>query len=73
MKNTLKYKDYVAQVDLDIDSKILVGKVINTADFLQFHAESVSGLIDAFHVTVDEYLEACEKGGRKPSRSDLKA
>lgn len=63
----------MAQVDLETDSKILVGKVINTADFIRFHAESVSELIDAFHVTVVEYLEACEEGGSKPSCSDLKA
>ena len=69
MSNTLKYKDYIAQFELDIEDEILVGKVINTSDFLQFHAESITGLKEAFHTTVDDYLEACKKKGKSPSKS----
>lgn len=59
----------MAQRVLDIDSKIFVGKIIKTFDFIKFHAESVLELIDAFHVTVDEYLEACEYKGRAQTKS----
>jgi predicted HicB family RNase H-like nuclease len=69
MKNTLKYKDYIAKFELDLDDEVLVGKVINTSDFIQFHAESVPKLIDAFHNTIDEYLEFCKKKGVEPGKS----
>lgn len=69
MNKTLKYKDYIAQFELDLDDELLVGKVINTSDFLQFHAQSIPELVEAFHVTIDDYLELCEKKGMDPSKS----
>lgn len=67
-KVTLEYKGYVADLALDIEDKIIVGQVINTADLISFHGNTVEEAEVAFHDVLDSYLEACSKENIDPSR-----
>ncbi len=65
----MKYKGCRARVDFDERDNILIGRLIDVADDVSFHAENVSDLRKAFELSVDDYLEYCEKTGKSPTRS----
>ena len=43
-KNMLKYKDYMAVVEFDADSRIFHGEVVGLRDVITFQGKSVSEL-----------------------------
>ena len=67
-KYILNYKGYAAELCLDTQDKIIVGQVINTADIISFHGETIREAEQAFHDVLDSYLEACKQGNIKPSK-----
>lgn len=64
----MKYKDYKATISYDEDDKIFVGEVFGISDSLNFHGRSIDELEEAFHNSIDNYLEICEKIGKNPQR-----
>lgn len=74
MKNIMTYKGYSASMEFDPDDKIIVGRVLNIDDIISFHAESVDGFEQAFHQSIDDYLQACEQleqAAEKPASGKL--
>lgn len=66
----LKYKGYLARVEVDIDRKNLFGSVVGAADStITFQGDTVPELIQVFHDSVDDYIEFCEKQGVAPEKS----
>jgi predicted HicB family RNase H-like nuclease len=68
MTNILKYKKYVATVELDPDAGILHGEIINLNDVVTFQGRSVEELRQAFKDSVEDYLAACAEFGREPEK-----
>lgn len=66
--NTLAYKGYSARVEFDGDDGIFVGRLAGINDVVGFHADSVSGLVLAFHEAVDDYLATCLQLGKTPEK-----
>lgn len=66
--NTISYKNYVAQIEPDLEDGILVGRVTNTRDIIGFHGNTIAETIDSFHSVIDEYLEDCKKKGLNPNK-----
>jgi predicted HicB family RNase H-like nuclease len=64
----MKYKGYVGTVEFDEDSGVLFGQVIGLRDVITFQGESVAEVIQAFHDSVDDYLEFCEVRGESPEK-----
>lgn len=61
------YKNYEADVEFDEDAAIFHGEVVNTSrDVITFQGSSVGELIQAFHDSVDDYLEMCSSRGEEP-------
>jgi predicted HicB family RNase H-like nuclease len=69
MKNIMNYKGYQARVEFEADDGIFVGRIAGIDDNVGFHADSVNGLLEAFHEAVDDYLETCAKVGKAPEKS----
>lgn len=70
MNNVMTYKGYRASMTYDPDDKILVGRVLDIADIISFHRESVAEFEAAFHDAIDDYMAACaalEQPAEKPS------
>ena len=57
----MTYKGYAAPIEYDDDDLIFTGRIAGIRDGAGFHADSVDGLIQAFHEAVEEYLETCAK------------
>jgi predicted HicB family RNase H-like nuclease len=64
----LKYKGYTGIVEFDEESGCLFGRVVGLLDFITFQGDSVAEVIQAFHDSVDVYLELCAERGESPER-----
>jgi predicted HicB family RNase H-like nuclease len=64
----MKYKGYRATISFDEEDKIFVGEVFGIADSLNFHGRSIDELEEAFHDSIENYLEICEKIGKNPQK-----
>jgi predicted HicB family RNase H-like nuclease len=64
----MKYKNYAARVEYDQEDRIFVGRVAGIQDIVSFHGKTVDELEQAFHESVDHYLEVSERTGRPAQR-----
>ncbi len=64
----MNYKGYIGHVNYDDESKIFSGEVINTRDVITFQGTSVDELEEAFHDSIDDYLEFCSSRGEEPEK-----
>jgi predicted HicB family RNase H-like nuclease len=64
----MKYKGYTGIVELDEESGTLFGRVVGLRDVITFQGESVAEVVQAFHDSVDDYLEFCTQRGESPER-----
>ena len=67
-KNVLAYKGYLAELQLDIDDDIIIGKIIGTSDIISFHGKTIKEAEIAFKNVLDSYLEICKEKNIKPSK-----
>ncbi len=65
----MEYMGYIANVVYDESINPIHGTVIGLRDVITFEAESVGELEQAFHDSVDDYLEFSAELGREPERS----
>ena len=59
---------YKASISFDEEDKIFVGEVFGIADSLNFHGRSIDELEEAFHDSIENYLEICKKIGKNPQK-----
>ena len=64
----MKYKGYTGVVEFDEESGALFGHVIGLRDGITFQGDSVAEVIQAFHDSVDDYLEFCAERGESPEK-----
>ncbi len=64
----MEYKGYSAKVEFDEEANIFHGEVLNLRDVITFEGETVDGLRQAFHNSVDDYLEFCAERGEDPEK-----
>ena len=64
----MEYKGYIGKVEIDDEAGILYGEVINVRDVITFEGTSVEEVQQAFHESVDDYLEFCAQRGESPEK-----
>jgi len=64
----MEYKGYIGKVEIDDEVGILYGEVINVRDVITFEGTSVEEVQQAFHESVDDYLEFCAERGESPEK-----
>jgi predicted HicB family RNase H-like nuclease len=64
----MKYKGYTGLVELEEGSDVLFGRVIGLRDVITFQGEPVAEVTQAFHDSVDDYLEFCAQRGESPEK-----
>ena len=64
----MKYKGYVARIGFDDTDRVFVGRLVGVREAGAFHADTVDGLEEAFHETVDHYLDMCAHLGQTPEK-----
>lgn len=68
MKNAMTYKGYAGTVEYIEDDGVLFGRIVGIDDTVSYEGESVTELRQAFHDSVDDYLEHCRSIGKEPNR-----
>jgi predicted HicB family RNase H-like nuclease len=64
----LQYKGYSGLIEVDTDSGCLFGRVLDIRDVITFKGETVAQAIQAFHESVDDYLDFCRSLGQEPNK-----
>lgn len=64
----LNYKGYTGQIDIDLESGLLCGRVIDIKDIVTFKGSTVEEARQAFEESVDDYLEFCTELGQEPDK-----
>jgi predicted HicB family RNase H-like nuclease len=66
----LTYKGYRGHFELDAETGLFHGEVLDTRDVITFQGTSVEELTQAFHDSIDDYLEFCSStlSGCRPGR-----
>ena len=67
--NTLKYKGYIGSVSFSENDGVFYGKIEGIDGIVRFEGSSIQELTDAFHKSVDDYLQLCKKQGIAPKKS----
>lgn len=60
----MNYKGYKASIEFDSQAEILFGRVIDMKDVITFEGTTVDEIRQAFHDSVDDYLEFCAQLGK---------
>lgn len=69
MTHALQYRGYYATLEIDLDAKMIVGRVANVRAALLFEGETPSEAERDFHATIDDYLDDCKARGIRPEES----
>ena len=64
----MTYKGYEGIAEFDEDAHIFSGEVLGLMDVITFQGETVSELEQAFHDSVDDYLQWCKEDGVAPEK-----
>ncbi len=68
MNNTLEYKGYHSNIEFDVESMTLRGKIEGITDFVDFESDSLENIEAEFHSAVDDYLQFCKEIGKEPDK-----
>ena len=72
--NSMTFKNYTARIEYDPEDHIFIGRLAGISDIAVFHGATVKELEEAFHETVNHYLEVSERTGKpaqKPYSGNL--
>jgi predicted HicB family RNase H-like nuclease len=64
----LHYRGYTGQLEIDTDSGLLFGRVVDIRDVVTFKGATVAEATQAFEDSVDDYLEFCQSLGQEPHK-----
>jgi predicted HicB family RNase H-like nuclease len=65
---TMTHEGYIAAIELDEDSGLLSGTVLNTRATLHFAGRTVEKLKAAFADTIADYRDWCQAESREPEK-----
>ncbi|SEA06376.1 Predicted nuclease of the RNAse H fold, HicB family [Eubacterium aggregans] len=69
MSDVIKYKGYMAHVQVSIEDRVMYGKIEGINDLITFEAESLDEIKNEFESAVDDYLEFCQDVGKSPEKT----
>lgn len=64
----LKYKGYTATLEVDVEDGVLRGDVIDIRDVITFEGNTIAELEQAFHESIDDYLDFCARKNIAPEK-----
>ena len=64
----MEYKGYTAKLAYDDESGSFHGEVLNLRDVITFQGDTVENLRQAFHDSVEDYLEFCAERNEEPEK-----
>ena len=68
MNSSMTFKGYAARVEFSAEDDCFIGHIAGIQDVVGFHADSVSGLKQAFRESVEDYLQTCSVANKTPQK-----
>jgi len=65
---TATYKGYTGKFEIDLEDNLIYGVVIDVKDVITFGGKTIDEALQAFHESVDDYLEFCRQLGQEPDK-----
>lgn len=72
MSNTLEYKGYYTNIEIDFGAREFYGEIENIKGLVNFQSdisEGIDGITREFHNAVDDYLSFCKEVNIMPEHS----
>lgn len=69
MSGSMTFMGYVARIEFSAEDDCFIGHIAGIKDVVGFHAASVSELKQAFHESVEDYLETCKAANKTPKKT----
>ncbi len=60
----VEYRGYIGSIEYDQEDKLYYGKLLNTRDFVNYHADNIMSLESHYHEAVDDYIKVKKEIGR---------
>jgi predicted HicB family RNase H-like nuclease len=64
----LNYKGYIGSIEVDVESGLLHGRVLDIRDVVTFQGSTVTEAKQEFQTSIDEYLDFCAQLGQEPEK-----
>lgn len=64
----ITYKGYTGKIEVDIESAILHGRILDINDVITFRGKTIEEATQDFEDGVDDYLEFCAESGKDPDK-----
>lgn len=64
----MEYKGYIGHAEFDDEAQIFHGEVQLVRGVVTFQAKSINEISNAFHDSVDDYLEFCKSKNIEPEK-----
>ena len=64
----ITYKAYTGKIEVDIESAILHGRILDINDVITFQGKTIEEVTQDFRDSVDDYLEFCAEMGKEPEK-----
>lgn len=62
------YKGYSGSIEFDDEDLVFHGRILGIRDIVTFEAVTAQDLVQAFHDSVDDYLNFCAERGQPPQK-----
>jgi predicted HicB family RNase H-like nuclease len=64
----LHYKGYIGSIEIDLESGLLHGRVLDIRDVVTFQGTTIAEARQEFQASVDDYLDFCAELGQEPEK-----
>jgi predicted HicB family RNase H-like nuclease len=64
----IEYKGYYGLMDVNIEDRVISGRVLGIRDVVTFEGDTVAEAEQAFRDSVDDYLDFCAERGVSPDK-----
>lgn len=68
MNSLMEYKGYHAKIEYSADDHAFIGTVCWINDSISFDGASIEEITQAFHESIDDYLDFCNEIGKEPNK-----
>jgi predicted HicB family RNase H-like nuclease len=64
----LDYRGYIGSIEIDLESGLLQGRVLDIRDVVTFQGATVAEAKQEFENSIDDYLDFCAELGQEPDK-----
>lgn len=68
MSQTIKYKQFIGNIEVCLETSTVHGKILYISDLVTYSADSLGEIRKEFEMACEDYLSLCEEVGKDPCK-----